>query len=584
MWHDTLNRMARLPGARCDILRDIAGWVEFGVQLDLVTVPQPVTHSNTLSVLHNADLVRVRLQEYIEFGAVVPLPDNAQCPFGVQPLHVIIKPGKKPRLVIDLSRNLNSHLRYEYFSYASVRDAAELSTPGCWYGKLDLSNCFLSFPLHVSAIPHFIFRFDGRLFQFVRMPFGLASAPRICTLLLSVVAHRMAVDGIDRLVRYLDDFLFITETRESMAATLSLAQQLFSDFGLLVNTEKTEGPAQRLSFLGIQLDSVAQTLSCTADRLVEIRTLLTSAMDTPRIKLSFLASLIGKLQFAASVLPGARPFVRRMLDLQHDQARRISARHSQHPVLAPRHITQADSHPTPSASTATDPFDRRLHFAQQHGSFYTDRGFRADARFWLTHLHLWNGTAKWRSAQSTPFHIATDASLSGFGFYLESVPPHVDTSQWPPALRVGAGYSGVYDSAHAHLHTASSQMTWCELFAVYAALSTYRTVLRHSCVLFFVDNETDVHILNRQATRSARLAGLLREIYTIGLEDNISICARHRSGVDNTLADYLSRPELHQHTHIVSRWQQTHAHLAERLSSVSVVSSSQFVRQQVLPA
>jgi hypothetical protein len=87
----------------------------------------------------------------------------------VQPLHVIIKPGKKPRLVIDLSRNLNDHLRHERFRYASVLDTIERSFPGCWYGKLDLSNCFLSFPLHLSVLPHFIFRFEGQLYQFLRM-------------------------------------------------------------------------------------------------------------------------------------------------------------------------------------------------------------------------------------------------------------------------------------------------------------------------------------------------------------------------------------------------------------------------------
>ena len=570
--------MTLLPGADVPLLHQIERWITTGVTLDLVSVPTPEDHENTLSVRLNADLVRARLREYMAFGAVVALDSNANCPFGVQPLHVIIKLDKKPRLVIDLSRNLNSHLRYEYFSYSSVRDATELSTPDCWYGKLDLSNCFLSFPLHPTAQPHFIFRFDGQLYRFVRMPFGLASAPRVCTQLLSVVAYKLSVSGIQRFVRYLDDFLFIAGTRESMFAILQRAQQLFSSFGLVVNTDKTEGPLQQISFLGIQLDSVAQTLSCTPARLTELHSLLAQALSEPKVRLSFLASLIGKLQFAASVLPGARPFVRRMLDLQQRHNQRVSAAHSSHPDVAALPVTSAQG------GSAVSSRARRLHFALQHNSIYPDRGFRADVRFWLSHLHRWNGTAKWRSAQAAPFCMATDASLSGFGFYLESTPPHVNTSLWHPAMRVGAGYSGVYAPAHRHLHTASGQMTWCELFAVYAALSTYRSLLRHSCVLFFVDNETDVHILNRQATRSARLAGLLREIYSISIADNISIYARHRSGVDNVLADFLSRAELHQHTDIVARWQRTNPQLADRLSHVSVVSSSDLVHHRVLPA
>ena len=569
LWRDTLTSMRRQPDADATLLNQIGEWVTTGVTLDLVSLPEPADFDNTPSVQRNADLVRARLLEYMDFGAVIQLPDDTYCPYGTQPLHVIIKPAKKPRLVIDLSRNLNDHLQYQYFSYSSVRDAAELSTPNCWFGKLDLSNCFLSFPLHRSAQPHFIFRFDDKLYQFVRMPFGLASAPRVCTQLLSVVAYRLSADGMRHVVRYLDDFLFITHSQADMYDTLHRAQRTFSDFGLVVNTDKTEGPAQQLAFLGIQLDSVAQTLSCTAERLAELRSLLETATAQPRIKLTFLATLIGKLQFAASVLPGARPFVRRMLDLQHHHNRRLTARRAQ---------------TTPSSPPATvDPLDRRLHFALQHCSVYTDRGFRADARFWLTHLHQWNGTAKWRSARAAPYHIASDASLNGFGFYLESTPSHADITPWPQRLRVGSGYSGEYSPAHSHLHNEPSQMTWCELFAVFAALSTYSSLLRHSCVLFYVDNETDVHILNRQATRSARLAGLLREIYAISLTHNIDIYARHRSGETNILADFLSRPELHHHKHI-DRWRETHPQLAHCLSHVSVVYSDRYVHQRVLPA
>ena len=88
----------------------------------------------------------------------------------IQPLHVIIKHGKKPRLVIDLSRNLNDHLQYDYFRYSCVDDAVKESSPGCWHGKLDLSNCFLSFPLHPSVRKCFCFRFEGELYQLTSMP------------------------------------------------------------------------------------------------------------------------------------------------------------------------------------------------------------------------------------------------------------------------------------------------------------------------------------------------------------------------------------------------------------------------------
>ena len=182
--------MRAQPGADLHELAEIESHITHGVSLPLVSSPAAVVYANTPTVLQHASDVRTRLREYMQFGAVVRLPADAHLTdttLRIQPLHVIIKAGKKPRLVIDLSRNLNDHLEYEYFQYSSVDDAVEASHPGCWYGKLDLSNCFLSFPLHPSVRQYFCFRFEGELYQFTHMPFGLSTAPRVCTQLLSVV-------------------------------------------------------------------------------------------------------------------------------------------------------------------------------------------------------------------------------------------------------------------------------------------------------------------------------------------------------------------------------------------------------------
>ena len=127
-------------------------------------------------------------------------------------------------------------------------------------------------------------------------------------------------------------------------------------------------------------------------------------------------------------------------------------------------------------------------------------------------------------------------------------------------------------------------MIWCEMFAVLAALLTYWSALRDSSVLFYLDNEPDVHTLDRQATRSVRLAGLLREIYTVAVDHNISIRATHRPGVDNVLADFLSRTELRSPQAIVSAWRATEHSAALSLLSVSVIHSRQFGGTRARPS
>jgi Reverse transcriptase (RNA-dependent DNA polymerase) len=512
------------------IIQNIRSQINDGISLPFHSIPPPLSYANTYSVQQHISAVRSRLKEYISIGAVVPLPCSSMQRQRVQPLHVIIKPGKKPRLVIDLSRNLNQYLHHEHFSYSSIEDAVALSTPGCWYGKLDLSNCFLSFPLHPDVRQFFVFELDGQLYQFNRMPFGLSTAPRVCTQLLSVIAHELTQNGA-RFVRYLDDFLFVASSREQLTSILLAAQSTFAAFGLVVNPDKTEGPLQRISFLGIQLDSLACTLSCTTERVAELTALLRQLRNTRTIRRRDLESVIGKLSFAAQVLPGARPFMRHLLDMVH-------------------------SCKTRSTPVRTTPC------------------FRADIRHWLIHLSSWNGRQQWRAP--APFVFASDASLDGFGFYLESVPAHVDSSSLRTALRVGTGYTGSYASVHSDHHASHTGITWCELLAVYAAAHTYAPQLRNQSVLFLVDNSTDVAIINRQATRSSRLSPLLRSLYDLSLRYNFSIRAQHRPGVHNELADFLSRPLLHRGQH-VTQWAHSYPSRASDLLSVIRVHSQQFV-------
>jgi hypothetical protein len=155
----------------------------------------------------------------------------------IQPLHVIIKTGKEPRLVVDLSRNFNDHLEHEYFSYSCVDDEVEASHLGCWYGKLDLSNCFLSFPLHPSPRKYFCFRLESDLYKLTHMPFGLNTAPRVCTQLLSVLNFALAELGI-RNIRYLDDIFLIGASDGDMARHLLLAHSVIRQLGLVATRRK----------------------------------------------------------------------------------------------------------------------------------------------------------------------------------------------------------------------------------------------------------------------------------------------------------------------------------------------------------
>lgn len=482
-------------------LHTIRQHITHGVNLDLVDgVPPALVYSNSPSVAQHSDAVRVRLAEYMAWGAVVQLPS---APERIQPLLVIIKPGRKPRLCIDLSRNLNDFISVPHFSYTNVSHAVKLSQPGCWYSKLDLSNCYLSFHLHPDAVTHFAFAFEGKYYTFTRMPFGLSSAPFFCTQLLSVVAYQLRKQGI-ALVRYLDDFLLISATRAEAERDLLIAQRVFRWFGLVVNPDKTEGPAQSLSFLGVQIDSVKQTLCVTEERMHELQQLLSDFLVTSRRTASAhaLMSLVGKLSFAAACLPGARPFMRRVLD------------------LVP-------------------------HGRPKYKLVNLSSSFRADLLYWSTRLRLWNGRCSW--IRPEPIVLVSDASIEGFGFHLHSLPAGFDESVLPAALKPGSGVLGVWSKCHRPLVATHRQIQWAEMFAALAALLTYSPYVGRSSVLLRMDNMSDVGAINRQSSRSSTVCLLVRAMFDLSFRYHFAFRAEHIPGATNYLADFLSRPSMHQH-------------------------------------
>lgn len=100
------------------------------------------------------------------------------------------------------------------------------------------------------------------------LPFSLRSAPKIFSAFADALAWVMFRHGIHHQLHYLDDFLFVgAPASPECSANLQCALQLCDNLGVPVATHKTEGPATCVTFLGIQIDSVAMQLSLAPDKL-----------------------------------------------------------------------------------------------------------------------------------------------------------------------------------------------------------------------------------------------------------------------------------------------------------------------------
>ena len=70
----------------------------------------------------------------------------------------------------------------------------------------------------------------------------------------------MARKGYNLLLIYLDDFLIIAESKIQCAEELNCLVQLLRKFGFAIHWGKVVDPTTKITFLGIELDSLEMTL------------------------------------------------------------------------------------------------------------------------------------------------------------------------------------------------------------------------------------------------------------------------------------------------------------------------------------
>ena len=154
------------------------------------------------------------------------------------------------RPVINLCP-LNRFAQTESFRMESLQIAKNLIQPGDFLMKLDLKDAYYTVPVHQEHRRYLCFRYQGTLYEFCCLPFGLSSAPRAFTKLLKPVATLLRSVGI-RIVIYLDDILLLHQDQEELGKIFDKVLELLQNLGLTIKQEKcSSAPTQSLVFLGV---------------------------------------------------------------------------------------------------------------------------------------------------------------------------------------------------------------------------------------------------------------------------------------------------------------------------------------------
>ncbi len=387
--------------------------IDNGVRIGYSGSRTSLTARNLRSAYLQSHAIDKELQREVEAGHILgPFTHKPFPTLHCSGLGAIPKKNGKWRVIMHLSAppgtSINDHISRDDYSltYSSVDDAVRILSQlgrGALMAKADLRAAFRMVPVHPEDWDRLGIFWRGCYYVDTRLPFGLRSAPflfnQYAEALLWIIQHNYS---IHHSIHYLDDYFFAASPASSLCQIhigqfLTACQRL----GVPVAMDKLEGPTTCLTFLGIQLDSNSQQLRLPDEKLFELQTLISSWLGRRKTTKRKLLSIIGKLAFAARVVPAGRLFLRRMIDL---------------------------------ASTAK----------QLHHRIRLTHEARADLEWWHSFLPSWNGVAMFLDPDWTPaedMELFTDASGTlGYGAYYNGswlraawaphqLPPHVSI-QW----------------------------------------------------------------------------------------------------------------------------------------------------------
>ncbi|KAI2655623.1 Transposon Ty3-G Gag-Pol polyprotein [Labeo rohita] len=203
----------------------------------------------------NTAVLRAEIAVLLAKGAIETVPSAEMKKGFYSPYFIVPKKGGGLRPILDL-RVLNRALLKLPFKMLTLKHILTCVRVQDWFVAIDLKDAYF----HVSILPRhrpFLrFAFEGRAYQYKVLPFGLSLSPRVFTKVAEAALSPLREMGI-RILNYLDDWLILAHSWDLVCVHRDMVLNHLAQLGLRVNWEKSKTlPAQRISFLGVELDSM----------------------------------------------------------------------------------------------------------------------------------------------------------------------------------------------------------------------------------------------------------------------------------------------------------------------------------------
>ena len=253
---------------------------------------------------------------------------------------------------------------------------------------------------------------------------------------------------------------------------------LLISLGFEISWGKIEGPSQRITFLGIEIDSRDCSFNLGYKKLAKIELALEQFKEKTRANKKQLQALAGLLNWACQAIKGGRFFLRRILDCI------IKLRKPSH-------------------------------------KYKLTKEFYKDVDWWLMFIRQFNGVVYYEPRERV--NIMTDACNTGGGAFLRG-----DWYYWDWE-----------ESEHEkikHLH-----INYKEAVTIVLAIKKWSYQLKDCEVIVLTDNVTAKSVINKGTCKNVFMMEQLRSLFWLCVHNNLKLHAIHIAGVINIIPDSISR-------------------------------------------
>jgi len=163
----------------------------------------------------------------------------------------VIKANKKTlRIYGDFKQTVNQASRLDRYPIPKIEDLFAKMSDGQAFTKLDTTQAYQQIPLEEGSRKYVVINTHRGLFQYNRLPFGVALAPGVFQRVMESL-----LGGVPNVVVYLDDILVTGVTEVKHLAALEEVLKRFQAAGLHLRKEKCTFLAPSVTYLGHKIDA-----------------------------------------------------------------------------------------------------------------------------------------------------------------------------------------------------------------------------------------------------------------------------------------------------------------------------------------